>query len=184
LRQPWAWACVYGPKWIENRVWFRELAGPLWLASTVRTARPYYRAAREHLLRLAGEALEVPHFDDLTHGAVLGCARVTDYILPGGFWSSSRRVCSSAATLYKLSGKRWGENTIDAAPHPLRGQRWHFPDQYGYVLADRRPLERPVPCSGRQQSWTMPRELVELVDRVPLLAATPPRLESLLRVVT
>jgi hypothetical protein len=183
LIQPWAWAVVFGPKWIENRVWWSELTGPIWLASSAQVTRPYYREARELILRIAERTsgpVEVPHLDDLTYGAVLGRAFVSDRILPGGYADANTRAgyesARRARTSMKLHGPQWGDELIKTGAlrrHELAGTAWHFPDQYGYVLDDRRPLERAVPCIGHRKAWRMPPALVAAVRRVPLLEARP-----------
>jgi hypothetical protein len=33
---------------------------------------------------------------------------------------------------------------------------WHFPDQYGFKLANAVALREPVPCRGYQGFWTVP----------------------------
>lgn len=177
LIQPWAWAVLFGPKTVENRVWFTELVGPVWLASSAQVTRAYYNEAREIICRVTHGAVTVPHMDDLVYGAVLGRATVTDYILPGGYWcrtdtAAGLRRSAGGAREYETTGPKWGDALVkrgELARHPLHPHEWHFLDQYGYVLDERRALAKPVPCKGHQKAWTMKPELVELVERETLL---------------
>lgn len=186
LKQPWAWAVVHGPKWIENRTWFSELVGPIWIASSSQVQRSYYEEARGRILRIGeatGQEFEVPALDDLPRGMVVGRATVTDYILPGGYWCQTnttrgRLLAQSARAEFLLYDARdaWGKVFFERgelSKHPFASSRWHFRDQYGYVLDDRRALVEPVPCKGHQMAWTMKPALVDEVLRGRLLDARP-----------
>jgi hypothetical protein len=174
LIQPWAWAVVHGPKWIENRVWWSDLRGDLVLHSSAHVAPGRFAEARERLLRIAsslGLELEVPHPDDLTYGAIIGRARVVDAILPGGFrplyWHQGFNW--KAIARYRANGAAWGAESYGGARtlrHELAGAAWHFADQYGYELADRRAYTSPLAWRGHQKGWTVPPELeLELARR-------------------
>lgn len=169
--QPWAWAVVHGPKGIENRIWLADLLGDIWVHATGKTPRIQYERGRETILRLTSGELEVPALGELDQGAMLGRARVVDVILPGG-WSphgSASKTCSLARGHFKLHGPDWGaEPKFSLARSPYAGTPWHFVDQYGYVLEERRALAEPVRCNGHQRWWTLPRELVERVLAVQL----------------
>jgi hypothetical protein len=181
LFQPWAWAVVHGPKWIENRTWWADLRGELVLHASAQVTPQRYREARETILRIAASLeleLEVPHRDDLTYGAIVGRARVVDAILPGG-WRPLYRHQSfnwNAITHYRLEGETWGKQARGGATtgrHVHAGAAWHFADQYGYELADRRPLVEPIAWRGHQKGWRVPVELEIEILRRDLAPARP-----------
>ncbi len=41
--------------------------------------------------------------------------------------------------------------------------KWHEPDHYGFVLANPRPLSRPIPCSGSLSFWHIPDEIAKKI---------------------
>jgi len=47
-----------------------------------------------------------------------------------------------------------------------RKHRWHFPDQYGFVLRDVRPLPF-VACPGALGLWAVPEEIAKLCEVAP-----------------
>lgn len=77
VRQPWAWLIVHGPKDIENRSWRRSYRGPIGIhASVTMYPRDYHDAAAYALAR----GVTVPDPGDLTFGAIVGLATVTDWV--------------------------------------------------------------------------------------------------------
>jgi hypothetical protein len=169
LIQPWAWAVVHGPKNIENMVWYTEIRGPFWIAASAQVTRRYYENAAEWLSNACG--VEVPPMDQLVLGAIIGSATITDCILPGGFTSDVpgarsaareriAKICGRARREHLLNGARWGQ-AFGLVKHPLAPARFHFEDQYGYVLKDRTPTKKAVPCKGHQRWWTVNQTLLE-----------------------
>lgn len=155
LIQPWAWAVVHGPKDVENRVWWTSMRGPFWIAASAQVTRRYYDQARE-IIEARAPGLRVPSIDDLHYGCIIGSASIVDCILPGGFAAKSDRDGQFAKTRLIAGTAR-----SCTAVHPLHPHRWHFPEQYGYVLADRKPLATPVACKGHQRWWTVPADVIE-----------------------
>lgn len=165
LLQPWAWAVLHGPKDVENRTWWADLRGHVWIHASRQVTPRYYREACERIALITKGALVVPPLADLPRGAMVGRVLVTDVILPGGYASADDRVRRTAARRYELDGRKWGD-VFDGGVvtrHPLRANRWHFPNQYGYTLADRRPLVTPLVCRGHQKAWRLQPELAEFL---------------------
>ena len=163
LIQPWAWAVIHGPKDIENRTWWSIIRGPVWIAASAQVTRRYYDQARELMKGIAG--IDCPKLDELEYGKIIGSANIVDCILPGGYTSAKEIDCRSACTAYKLHGARWGSDR--ATPlrfHPRDRHPWHFVEQYGYVLADRVPVAKPVPCKGHQRWWRVPTSVLEQLN--------------------
>jgi hypothetical protein len=136
LKQPWAWAVLHAGKNIENRTWWTDFRGDFWIASSAQVSHAYYDDAAARIYALTG--LHPPHHHKVEHGVILGRAKVVACIWPGG---------TSIGP--------------GSPPHPLHPQRWHFLDQYGYVLEDVRAVAKPVPCKGRQQWWTVPLDVLD-----------------------
>lgn len=152
LIQPWAWCVIYGPKDIENRTWWSTLRGPLWIAASAQVTRRYYDQAKE-LIESIAPGLVVPALKDLDYGCIIGRATITDVILPGGYrWTG--HITRTRAPGHCYRPERGGL-------HPAAVSRWYFPEQYGYVLADRTALVKPVPCKGLQRLWTVPEDVLE-----------------------
>lgn len=167
LKAPYAWAVVHGPKDIENRTWWTEIRGDFWIASSAQVTRAYFDSACETIKRLAPE-LVVPPLEEHVLGAVIGRAKIVDCILPGGIGFTNKEAAQAARSVY-LAGKRRdpaeeGQPLLDFAKrppnHPRHPMLWHFLDQYGYVLEDRRALKTPVACKGHQRWWTPKPELM------------------------
>lgn len=160
LIQPWAWCVVHGPKDIENRTWWSDIRGPFWIAASAQVTRRYYDQARELVKSIAG--IDVPPLAELDYGCIIGRATITDCILPGGYAKRGRTSAQNAVTLYKINGGNWGSKCREPLLlHDLRTNPWHFVEQYGYVLADRTALVKPVPCRGHQRWWNVPQDVLE-----------------------
>ena len=91
IRQPWAWLIVNGHKDIENRDWATLYRGPLLIHAGKTMTQAYHRevAAAVH----AELGIEIPSFDDLQRGGVVGVATLkgcvressSPWFNPGGF---------------------------------------------------------------------------------------------------
>lgn len=154
LIQPWAWAVLHAGKDVENRVWWSTIREEFWIAASAQVTRRYYDSSRECIERIA-PGIRVPRIDELPRGGIVGRARIVDCILPGGFAATNDRQARDARLNHALGGQR-----CLPPRHSLHPHRWHFPDQYGYVLADRLPVPF-VPCKGHQRWWRVPESLLE-----------------------
>jgi hypothetical protein len=88
VRQPWAWAIFHAdpPKDVENRDWPTEYRGPLVIHSGKAMTREEYAAFWDFygFARLARghkqAVLDLPAYEDLTRGAVVGVAELVDCV--------------------------------------------------------------------------------------------------------
>jgi hypothetical protein len=48
---------------------------------------------------------------------------------------------------------------------PKTKSRWHDRGQYGFILANPRPLRRPIPCDGWLNFWEVPEDIVRHLSR-------------------
>lgn len=77
IRQPWAWLIVNGHKDIENRTWAAGLRGPFLIHAGQRMALDEYRDA---VLIADDQGIELPPFDDLPRGGIVGVAEITGLV--------------------------------------------------------------------------------------------------------
>lgn len=75
IRQPWAWLVVNGHKPVENREWHTDVTGPLLIHAGKTMPLSHYREAAAWVLERTG--IEVPEFEDLDRGGIVGAAVLT-----------------------------------------------------------------------------------------------------------
>lgn len=153
VRQPWAWAIVHGGKGVENRT--RNIAGgyrgPLAIHAGLREDEAAYH---DDLIK---EALG--QYDDswllqeqLVTGAFVG---VVDLI--GAHVAQPQRIEQTGPMSFFGSPpccySAWAEQSTGIV---------HL------VLANRRPLERPISCAGKLGLWTPPAEVLDELREVAL----------------
>lgn len=158
LLQPWAWAVFHAGKDVENRIWWANYRGPVWLTSSAHVSKTYFRNACAVLRERAG--IVAPAYEELVFGHVLGLVTIVDCILPGGVQSAGFVKPGTARRRFLADGR------LDGTPHPLQPSRWHFDDQYGYVLKNVTPLAKPVPCEGSRRLWRVREPLLGELGRV------------------
>lgn len=80
LRQPWAWLVVEGIKPVENRVWTTKYRGPFYVhAAKGMTRQEYADCAGFCAARTEGE---LPPFDELYRGGIVGVATLINVLPP------------------------------------------------------------------------------------------------------
>lgn len=147
LWRPWTAIVLVGPKFIENRPWKppRDLIGK---RIAIHAGKQYH----EHGWLRARELLIAQGFDTRNEEfwrvsgvkmAVVGTAVVDGYI-------SHDPVADS----FVASGRDLVKHISDP---------W-FSGPVGWVLSDRRVLERPVPCKGAQKLWQLPADVRAAVE--------------------
>ena len=149
LKQPWEWAVrtVGVDKNIENRSWWSAYRGPVWIAASAQVTRRYYEEASEMIAQLCG--CRPPPLSELPLGAITCRVDIVDCIAPGG------RVC------HVSNGRLDLGNVHHDKEHPLHPAKWHFSDQFGYVLENRVTLAQPVACKGLQRFWNVPEGVMQ-----------------------
>lgn len=146
LWQPWAWAILHLPSDIakpaENRDWMppRSLLGQ---RIAIHGGKRYDGLAMvrvsDIVFQRAGSLPRGVATSRRDESGILGTVRLVGVV-------EDRR-----GQLELVSGS-WGE-TSRAACVP-----W-FVGRYGWVLDQRRVLDRPIPCAGKQGLWTVPDEI-------------------------
>ncbi len=131
LFQPFAWLVASGIKDLENRpegFSHKSFRGEFWIHAAVYQKQAHLFAF-EVCLDVLGEGFRLPEEAELAYGAIIGRATVTGILAP--------RSHATAIAPY--------------VPH-----RWHFPDEWGFVLGSPQMLKEPVPCRGYQGFWRVP----------------------------
>lgn len=173
LKAPYAWAVIHGDKDVENRTWWTEIRGDFWIASSAQVTSAYFQSACETIKRVAPH-LKVPPLEEHVLGAIIGRASIVDCILPGGLAFVDKPHAQAARSNYLIGMRRDPAeegtplfNFAKGSPmkHELHPMLWHFLDQYGYVLKDRRAVAKPVACKGHQRWWTVSPEILERLER-------------------
>jgi hypothetical protein len=131
LSRPWPWAIYEVPgddgKGIENRSWPPPIA-MIGQRIALHAAKSWDDGAISFLI---GLGLEPPSaFRHYPHSVIVGTAVID-------------RVVTESRTLGRQA--RWFFET-----------RADGKQNYGWILADKRKLEAPIPCSGKQGLWTVP----------------------------
>jgi hypothetical protein len=129
VRQPWAWAIIHGGKDVENRS--RNIAGdyrgPVAIHAGLHPFEQDNDASRAHAAAHGGEVPTTLHY-----GAVIGVVDLIDV----HEWSDDS-VCY---------GREGADGEATCSP-------WGMTDQHHLVLANPRPLARPIPAKGALGLW-------------------------------
>jgi hypothetical protein len=130
IRQPWCHVILYDGKRIENRVWRTHFRGEFLLHASKRILDGDIERARRMVEELNGAQASEAIPESFPRGGIVGIARLIEVVEP-----TARRVASH----YPL-GIDW---------------RWHTRDQFGFVLADVRPLPF-MPWKGARLFFDVP----------------------------
>lgn len=126
LTQPWAWLVVHGGKDIENRTWNTKFRGEFLIHAAKGMKGSDFDAAwamaRGFDQNLAWRMLDVKNGPAFERGGIVGVAEIFDVIAP------------------------------TSVPHIQWSMRWHMREQYGFRLANVRPLPF-LPCKGSLGFW-------------------------------
>lgn len=139
VRQPWAWAIVHGGKDVENRT--RNIAGSYRGPVAIHAGLAKFE---QH--NMASRALRAAHGTEvdarILYGAVIGVADLVDV----------HTVCGPP-----FPGGEWPT----CSP-------WAMSDHHHLVLANPRPLARPIPTKGRLGLWRPDDKLAAAIrEQVP-----------------
>ena len=77
VHQPWAWAILHAGKCIENRTWATRHRGPLLIHAS--KSKASYKA-QAGIDWIAGYGVELPEWDSLATGAIVGVIEVLDCV--------------------------------------------------------------------------------------------------------
>ena len=163
VRQPWAWAIIHGGKDVENRL--RSLGpyrGPVAIHAAQQLApealdsfmlRRAWHLAGDMPQRQTSSGMFEPVLEEsydeeaswLPLGAVIGVVDLADEHPSGDCWR-----------------KPWKWETAD----PVNGDYcsdWAMADHHHLVLANPRPLARPIPATGRLGLWRPDDDLLAAI---------------------
>ena len=141
VRQPWAWAIIHGGKDVENRS--RNLAGsyrgPVAIHAGLAPFEQRNMASRAHRAACGSETSA-----EILFGAIIGVVDLVDVhrVLQDDL---GRIRCKTTQP-----GEPWGQAC----------SAWAMENDYHLVLANPRPLARPIPYRGRLGLWTLPDDVL------------------------
>lgn len=77
IRQPWAWAIIFGGKIIENRTWATRYRGPLLIHAGKSMTGSDYERVRSYL---AEDGIKAPQRRELPLGGIIGMVELVDCV--------------------------------------------------------------------------------------------------------
>ena len=77
-RQPWAWLILNAGKDIENRSWPTQLRGRILIHAPKTMTRAEYECATDRLWARGGPVIDLPAFETLPLGGIVGSAEIVD----------------------------------------------------------------------------------------------------------
>jgi len=151
VRQPWAWAIVHGGKDIENRT--RNLAGTYRGPVAIHAGRELDHGYDQHLIGGAVGRLARSTRAGLEHVAQFG----GDVRTPGNEITERFGNRGAVIGVVDLVGVHRDVDCRAVGPldddDPRYCTPWAMPGHHHLVLANPRPLRRPIPATGRLGLW-------------------------------
>lgn len=140
VRQPWAWALLYGGKDVENRSRTTSYRG--WLLVHASAGRPHPSEAGA-VAELLGRPDLIPLLMQTRLGAIVGAIHIAE--------------------------SHYADECIMDLPELAWCSRWAMPDRAHWSIDDRRALDDPVDCTGKLGLWIPdPTTLDTVLDRLHL----------------
>ncbi len=110
IRQPWAWAIIYGGKDIENRVWGSTFRGRFLVHASKGFDHEGYQFLKENQGRLGIKSL--PEINQFPRGGIIGSVEmfgcVTFHISPWFFGPYGFRLCDPESMEFRPCKGRLG----------------------------------------------------------------------------
>lgn len=135
VRQPWAWAILFGGKDIENRSWQAvnhglHVRGKIALHAAKGMTRYEYESAKDFMATIG---VKCPDACDLWRGAVIGTVEVVDVVKehtspwffgPRGLVLRDPKSCLPVPVSGALGYFNWQERRANSCPEPAQ---WMLP---------------------------------------------------------
>lgn len=147
VRQPWAWAIVHGGKDVENRT--RNIAGAYRGPVAVHAGCAFDDVMPRSLEPVVHVFAESRHYE---RGAVVGVVDLVDVHRGPDRGPEPVRGCWRPADVL-------GWTPLVENDEYARCSAWGMADHHHLVLANPRPLPRPIPWRGQLGLWTVPADL-------------------------
>lgn len=80
IRQPWAWLILNAGKDIENRDWPTRFRGRFLIHASKGMTRDEYENATDPLWHKGGPTIDIPSFEDLQRGGIIGSVELIDCV--------------------------------------------------------------------------------------------------------
>ena len=161
VRQPWAWAIIYGQKDVENRT--RNIAGsyrgPLLIHVSL-TVEPVGLDPR--IAKAVGERSRAGDKLDRVPMLAGGPSGPEHTLVP---WYGSRGGVLGVVDLLDVHRPSACLDYDDEIDEIRPCSRWASTGEHHLVLANPRPFATPIPYRGRLGLWEFPDELLPEVGR-------------------
>lgn len=79
VRQPWAWAIIFGGKDIENRYWKTKYRGPLVIHASANRNKQYFEWSKEDM-EIFHCVSKIPAFEEYDRGMIIGTVDLIDCV--------------------------------------------------------------------------------------------------------
>ena len=151
VRQPWAWAIIHGGKDVENRTW--NIAGAYRGPVAIHAGLAKFE---QH--NMASHALRAAHGTEVDARILYGCVTgVVDVVDVHHADDCLEASVHSLARLYRLDPEAFYA-LPDSGGGGLVGRvrmcsPWAQDERHHLILANPRPLPRPIPAKGRLGLW-------------------------------
>ena len=137
VRQPWAWAIIYGGKDVENRSWQAvnhglDYRGRVAIHASKTMGKGDYESDGDFIRSLAQD---LPEARDLERGGIIGSVEIIDVVKthaspwffgPRGLVLANPAPCEFIPVKGALGFFNWRENVTDEIPEPAP---WMLPKQ-------------------------------------------------------
>lgn len=80
IRQPWAWLILNAGKDVENRGWPTKFRGRVLVHASKGMTRDEYDDAEDPLQCCGGPVIDLPAFEDLERGGIVGSVEIVDCV--------------------------------------------------------------------------------------------------------
>lgn len=161
VRQPWAWAIIYGQKDVENRT--RNIAGsyrgPLLIHVSL-TVEPVGLDPR--IAKAVGERSRAGDKLDRVPMLAGGPSGPEHTLVP---WYGSRGGVLGVVDLLDVHRPSACLDYDDEIDELRPCSRWASTGEHHLVLANPRPFLNPIPYRGRLGLWEFPDDLIQEADR-------------------
>ena len=148
--QPWASLIVTGNKKLETRSWNTKYRGTLYIHASMK--KPNIDKMDDNFtnqylkLMLLGDGIQVPHFDQLPLGAIIGKVDLIETIK------------SDKDTINRKQDFHYG-SLFEYTPQELAFGDYST-NRFGWLLANPVMFDKPIPAKGQLGIWNFDYKLI------------------------
>lgn len=178
VHAPWAWALLYGGKDVENRspsfpMRHRgdPVLGEVWLHASLWPGRGPLRDFSDAKAAFVAEGQRMVETMWEAQGWLDETYDIRDSGSLARLYALTEQQCGvsvpTISDLGSMRGRIVGRVTVTGyrPPSDPPDSPWYVPGSRAIMLADPRPLPRPVPCRGALGWWPVPAEVLRELQR-------------------